>query len=98
VVDLVGGQSMRALAPLSRDPKKVVSVADPSVAELGGEMVRRKGGRADLERAAALMVEGRLDPHVVSTYPLARAAEAMALVEDGHALGKVVIDPTLQDR
>ncbi|BCL28832.1 NADP-dependent oxidoreductase [Streptomyces aurantiacus] len=94
VVDLVGGASLRTVAPLVRDPKKVVSVADPAVAELGGEMVHRRVDRADLERVAALMVEGRLDPYIVRTYPLSQAPEALALVESGHALGKVVIDLT----
>jgi NADPH:quinone reductase len=93
VVDMVGGESLRTAAPLVRDPRKLVSVTDPAVAELGGRMVVRRLDRADLERAAALMVEGHLDPHVVATYPLAKAAEAMALVEDGHALGKVVLTP-----
>jgi NADPH:quinone reductase-like Zn-dependent oxidoreductase len=94
LVDLVGGESLRTVAPLARSPRKVVSVGDYSVSEIGGEMVRRRVDRAALERAAALMVEGRLDPHVVNTYPFSRAAEALALVEDGHALGKVVIEMT----
>ncbi|MFJ9033721.1 NADP-dependent oxidoreductase [Streptomyces sp. NPDC102274] len=98
LVDLVGGQSLRTVAPLAGDPKKVVSVADPTVSELGGEMVRRRADRADLERAAALMVRGRLDPHIVKSYPFSQAAEALALVENGHALGKVVIDMTLTNR
>ncbi|WP_328494858.1 NADP-dependent oxidoreductase [Streptomyces sp. NBC_00414] len=95
LVDLVGGESLRAVAPLARDPKKVVSVTDPTVAELGGEMVRRRMDRADLEQAAALMVQGHLDPYIVNTYPLSQAAEAVALVESGHAPGKVVVDLTL---
>ncbi|MFS8199400.1 NADP-dependent oxidoreductase [Streptomyces sp. CWNU-52B] len=94
LVDLVGGASLRTLAPLARDPKKVVSVTDPTVAELGGEMVLRRMDRTDLEDAAALMVQGRLDPYIVKTYPFSQAAEAVALVESGHALGKVVIDVT----
>ncbi|RDG36495.1 NADP-dependent oxidoreductase [Streptomyces corynorhini] len=94
VVDLVGGASLRAVAPLSREAGKVVSVTDPTVSELGGEMVRRRVDRSDLERAAALMVQGRLDPQVGKTYPLSQAADALALVEHGHALGKVVIDMT----
>ncbi|AXG82698.1 NADP-dependent oxidoreductase [Streptomyces paludis] len=94
LVDLVGGASLRTVAPLVREPKYIVSVTDGTVTELGGEMVRRRAARADLERAAALMVEGRLDPHVVRTYPLARSAEALALLEDGHAVGKIVIDMT----
>jgi NADPH:quinone reductase len=93
LVDLVGGEALRAAAPLIGDPAKLVSVTDPAVADLGGEMVRRHGDRAALERAATLMVEGRLDPHVVATYPLSRAAEALALVEGGHTLGKLVLKP-----
>ena len=98
MVDLVGGESLRTVAPLAGDPKKLVSVGDQTVSELGGEMVRRHFDRADLERAAALMVRGRLDPHIVKSYPLSQAAEALAVVENGHALGKVVIDMTLTSR
>ncbi|GGZ71898.1 NADP-dependent oxidoreductase [Streptomyces subrutilus] len=93
VVDLVGGPSLRTLAPLATHREKVVSAADPTVADLGGAMVIRRADRADLERAADLLVEGRIDPHITS-YPFAQAAEALALVEGGHALGKVVIDMT----
>lgn len=95
LVDLVGGQSLRIVAPLVADPRKLVSAGDQAVSELGGEMVRRRLGRADLERAAALMAQGRLDPRIARSYPLSRAGEALALVENGHALGKVVIDMTL---
>jgi NADPH:quinone reductase len=95
LVDLVGGESLRAVAPLVGDPKKLVSVGDHTVAELGGEMVRRHLGRADLERAAALFAQGRLDPRITKSYPFSQAADALAVVENGHALGKVVIDMTL---
>ncbi|MFG2598748.1 NADP-dependent oxidoreductase [Streptomyces sp. NPDC048462] len=94
LVDLVGGDSLRTLAPLVDDPARVLSVTDPAVVELGGAMVVRRGERADLERAAALLLEGNIDPHVVATYPFSRAADALALVESGHSLGKVVIDMT----
>lgn len=94
LVDLVGGASLRTVAPLVRDARKLVSVGDATVSELGGELVRRHLGRADLERAAALMVQGRLDPHIVRSFPLSQAAEALAAVENGHALGKVVIHMT----
>jgi NADPH:quinone reductase-like Zn-dependent oxidoreductase len=92
VADNVGGESLRAVAPLAR---AIVSVGDPSVTELGGEMVRRRLDRANLERVAELMTAGRLDPHITRTYPLARADEALALVESGHSSGKVVIDLSL---
>ncbi|MET9627273.1 NADP-dependent oxidoreductase [Lentzea sp. NPDC006480] len=92
VADNVGGESLRTVAPLAR---AIVSVGDPSVTELGGEVVRRRLDRANLERVAELMTAGRLDPHITRTYPLARADEALALVESGHTSGKLVIDLSL---
>ena len=89
VVDNVGGDSLREIAPLGR---RVISVGDPSVTEVGGVAVERRVDRAGLERVAELMVAGKLDPHITGTYPLARANEALALVESLHARGKVVID------
>lgn len=35
---------------------------------------------------------GELDPRVSRTFPLDRADEALRAVEDGHALGKIVIE------
>jgi NADPH:quinone reductase-like Zn-dependent oxidoreductase len=95
VVDTVGGESLRGVAPLAAKPDALVSVGDLSVTELGGVFVRRRLDRTGLERVAELMVTGRLDPHITATYPLARAEEALALVESRHASGKVVIDMRL---
>ncbi|MEU6826662.1 NADP-dependent oxidoreductase [Streptomyces atriruber] len=95
VVDTVGGDSLRSVAPLATKPDALVSVGDPSVGELGGTSVHRRLDRRGLERVAELMAAGRLDPHITATYPLARAEEALALVESGHASGKIVIDMRL---
>ncbi|GAA3232437.1 NADP-dependent oxidoreductase [Pseudonocardia petroleophila] len=95
VVDTVGGASLRAVAPLAPTPDALVSVGDRSVTELGGAFVRRRLDRSGLEHVADLMVTGRLDPTVAATYPLARAQEALALVESGHAPGKLVVDMAL---
>jgi NADPH:quinone reductase-like Zn-dependent oxidoreductase len=95
VVDAVGGDSMRGVAPLAAKPDALVSIGDPSVTELGGVPVHRRLDRSGLERVAALMVAGRLDPNITAVYPLARAEEALALVESKHASGKVVIDMRL---
>ncbi len=92
VVDLVGGASLRAVAPLAATPRAVVSVGDPTVGEVGGVVVERHTDRRTLERVAALMVQGVLDPHVTAVYPFDRAAQALARVEDGHATGKTVLD------
>jgi NADPH:quinone reductase-like Zn-dependent oxidoreductase len=92
VVDNVGGESLREVAPLGAT---LISVGDPAVTELGGAVVHRRLDRASLERVADLMVAGKLDPHITRTYPLARAGEALALVESLHAKGKFVIDMSL---
>lgn len=91
VFDLVGGQALRAVAPLT-DPARLFSVADkPLVAELGGRDVVRDRSTRVLDALAALVATGDLDPWVRTVFPFARAGEALAEVESGHALGKVVI-------
>ena len=47
--------------------------------------------RADLEWLAEQAAEGALRPVVGSTFPLAQAADALRLIETGHARGKVVV-------
>jgi NADPH:quinone reductase-like Zn-dependent oxidoreductase len=92
VFDLVGGDALRAVAPLT-DPARLFSVADkPLVAELGGRDVPRDRSTAVLDALAARVDAGDLDPWVRTVLPFDRAAEALAAVEEGHVLGKVVID------
>jgi NADPH:quinone reductase-like Zn-dependent oxidoreductase len=50
-----------------------------------------KPNPADLERLAALAVEGKLVPVIDSVHSLERTADAMRRLADGHALGKVVV-------
>ncbi|MFC5064883.1 NADP-dependent oxidoreductase [Actinomycetospora atypica] len=95
VVDLVGGASLRAVAPLAVEPARVVAVGDPTVVEIGGAMPERHTDRATLERVAALMVQGVLDPTVTTVVPLSGAGEALLEVESGHSIGKTVLDLTL---
>ncbi|MHC1561549.1 NADP-dependent oxidoreductase [Actinomycetospora sp. C-140] len=91
VFDLVGGDALRAVAPLT-DPAHLFSVADkPLVAELGGRDVARDRSTRVLDALAGLVADGALDPFVRTVLPFDRVAEALATVEDGHALGKVVI-------
>lgn len=44
-----------------------------------------------LEKIGALVDHGAIRPVVEKTYPLEAAAEAMAYVETGRAVGKVVV-------
>jgi len=39
-----------------------------------------------------LLTSGRAVPHIGATFPLEEAAAALALVADGGAIGKVIID------
>ncbi len=93
VLDLVGGDALRDVAGLAKKPSAVVTAADPqTVAELHGVGVERDGGSDSLAAIAALVAEGKLDPHVTDVVPLDRAGEALASVESGHIRGKVVIE------
>ncbi|WP_435190521.1 NADP-dependent oxidoreductase [Streptomyces sp. bgisy126] len=91
IVDLVGGASLRTVAPLARDPRNVIAVGDMSVPDLGGRFVERRVDRENLERAARLTLDGVLAPVITAVHPLSEAPAALAAVENGHASGKVVI-------
>jgi NADPH:quinone reductase-like Zn-dependent oxidoreductase len=50
-----------------------------------------KETREDLRALAELIERGDVTPVVGRTFPLVEAAEAVRLVESGHATGKVVV-------
>jgi NADPH:quinone reductase-like Zn-dependent oxidoreductase len=91
VFDLAGGDGLRAIAELLADRSKLISAGDPSVQELGGHMIERDRTSRVLELVAALIVDGKLDPHVEDIVPFDKAPDAVAGVEAGHAKGKIVI-------
>ncbi|GAA2698060.1 NADP-dependent oxidoreductase [Actinoplanes palleronii] len=91
IVDLVGGTSLRAVAPLAKDPRTVIAVDDMSVAEIGGRFVERRLDRENLERTARLALDGVLTPAITAVHPLSDAPAALAAVENGHTSGKVII-------
>lgn len=92
ILDLVGGDALRAVAELVSDRSRLMTATDPdTVADLGGIGVERDGSGAVLAEVAQLVADGKLDPHVTDVVPLERAAEALASVESGHGRGKVVI-------
>lgn len=90
VVDTVGGASLRQVAELVTTRSRMVSIADPGVAELGGSFVSSTA--AGLQAVAELVTEGKVDSKVLQTYPFDEAPQALRSVESGHVLGKVVID------
>jgi NADPH:quinone reductase-like Zn-dependent oxidoreductase len=100
LLDLVGGETVaRALGAL-RDGGVCVTMASGAgvgaLRERGGGRVRVAGmlvepDRAGMEAIAALAAEGALRPHVAQTFPLAEAARAHQLSEEGHMQGKLVL-------
>ena len=68
-----------------------VDTVGETAAEFGGTGRRR--GEGTLAKLVALVREGQVDPHVVRTYPLVEAAQALVEVETGHAGGKIVLLP-----
>ncbi|HEY0936510.1 MAG TPA: NADP-dependent oxidoreductase [Trebonia sp.] len=92
ILDLVGGDGLRAVAPLLSDRSKLVSAGDPvTVDELGGHAIERDRTSRVLDLVAALVADRKLDPHVEDILSLDDAPQALAAVEHGHARGKVVI-------
>ncbi|WP_433448177.1 NADP-dependent oxidoreductase [Streptomyces sp. CA-142005] len=94
VYDLVGGPVLTEAAELLKDRAKLVTAGSPqqAVAALGGAAVQRVRTAAVLEAVADLAVRGALNPHVTRVFPLEQAGQALRAVEDGHALGKIVIE------
>ena len=92
ILDLAGGDGLRAVAGLLTDRGKLISAGDPGVGELGGHFIERDRTSRVLEIVGSLVADGKLDPHVEDVRPLDEAADALAGVEVGHARGKVVIE------
>ena len=70
---------------------RLYSVTDKAlVKQLGGAEVMRDRRTAVLSGLARLVAVGHLDPLVTEVRPLNTADETLALVDDGHATGKVV--------
>ncbi|MFG3531339.1 NADP-dependent oxidoreductase [Streptomyces sp. NPDC047917] len=93
VFDLVGGDTLRAVAPLLADPAALISAGDkPLAVELGGAAVERARNAAVLDEVAKLAATGALRTHVNRSFPLTGAGDALRAVESGHTLGKIVIE------
>lgn len=92
IIDLVGGRALLDIAPLAKDPSLIISAADSAtVQQLGGTAVTRT--REGLEKITGVAEYGLVDPNVRERFDLEHAMAAIALVEGGHAAGKVIIEP-----
>ncbi|APC37739.1 MULTISPECIES: NADP-dependent oxidoreductase [Nocardiopsis] len=91
VLDFVGGGVVQEPVPLTGGPTRIVSIADPSVQELGGHWLWVRPDSEDLAELAHLADDGRLTVHVDREFPLSEAAEAWRLSQAGRTRGKIVL-------
>lgn len=97
VFDLIDGETReRSWGVLKNGGVLVSTLTEPSQ-----EKARQFGVRAlrytveadagELAEIAALVELGKVKPHVQKTFPLNSAADALASVEGGHSVGKIVL-------
>ena len=91
-LDLVGGEALDATPGLLAPKGRWASIVDPSVRDRGGRYVFVRPDPHDLAALASLADDGRLTVPVARTFPLAEAAEAHRLIEQGHTRGKIVLE------
>lgn len=91
--DLVGGEPLRELAPLLRDPAGLITGADrAAAAELGGSGIVRHRTTEVFGIVGRLAAEGAFSTSVTEVVPFAEAGRALRAVEEGHTRGKIVLD------
>lgn len=66
-------------------------VSDETAEELGVPPLGPARSVTRLVELTKLYEQGKLDIHIRSTYPLARAADAHREIQSGHGRGKVVL-------
>ncbi|MDQ4085179.1 MAG: NADP-dependent oxidoreductase [Actinomycetota bacterium] len=91
-LDFAGGDALTATRDLLTSEGRVGSVVDPAVlSERGGRYVFVRPDADMLARLAGHAADGRLRVEVSETYPLERAADALARSKEGHTRGKLVV-------
>jgi NADPH:quinone reductase-like Zn-dependent oxidoreductase len=92
VVDYIGGESLEMSPRVVKNPERIVSVVDAAtVKAVGGQYAFVRPDPRHLAELATLVDDGVLRIELARTFPLAQAADAQRLVEEGHVRGKVAI-------
>lgn len=93
VLDMLGGETLRASGDLLRKPGRVVSLRDPTgVDTLGGTYVFVRPDTRQLGALHRLVEAGRLRAEIQSVHPLDHVRAAVAEAATGHVRGKVVLE------
>ncbi|MCP3803196.1 NADP-dependent oxidoreductase [Allokutzneria sp. A3M-2-11 16] len=91
VLDLVGGDAVEESLPLVRRADRIASIVDAQVLAKGGNYVWVRPDSAGLAELADLADSGKLTVHVDQALPLAEAARAWQLNQEGRTRGKIVL-------
>jgi NADPH:quinone reductase-like Zn-dependent oxidoreductase len=92
VLDYVGGESLESSTKVVKNPERIVSVVDAAtVQRIGGQYAFVRPDPRHLAELATMVDDGALRIELARTFPLAQAADAQRLVEEGHVRGKVAI-------
>jgi NADPH:quinone reductase-like Zn-dependent oxidoreductase len=97
VFDLIDGETReRSWKLLKKGGILVTTLTDPSQDKAKEHGVRAtrytvEEDGSELAEIALLVTSGIVKPHVQKTYPLLSAVDALASVEEGHSVGKIVM-------
>lgn len=85
------GDGLETTLAVLKESGKHASIADGTVGAHGGRYIWVRPDGKELERLNALVAQGKLGVHVVSSYPMQEAAAAFTQSMSGHAGGKIVL-------
>ena len=97
VFDLIdGGTRERSWQLVRKGGILVTTLTDPSQDKAREHGIRAtrytvEADGSELAEIAGLLTSGKVKPHVQKTFPLRSAVDALASVEEGHAVGKIVM-------
>jgi NADPH:quinone reductase-like Zn-dependent oxidoreductase len=97
VFDLIDGDTReRSWKLLKKGGILVTTLTDPSQQKATEHGVRAtrytvEADGSELAEIAGLVTSGEMKPHVQRIYPLGSAVDALASVEEGHSVGKIVM-------
>jgi NADPH:quinone reductase-like Zn-dependent oxidoreductase len=97
VFDLIDGETReRSWKLLKKGGVLVTTLTDPSQDKANEYGVRAtrytvEADGPELVEIAGPVTSGKVKPHIQKTYPLRSAVDALASVEEGHSVGKVVM-------
>ncbi|MEU4352324.1 NADP-dependent oxidoreductase [Streptomyces sp. NPDC023838] len=90
-LDFVGGGVVDLSQALLKQRERIVSIADQTAVEKGGHSLWVRPVSEDLTELARLADAGKLKVNVERTFPLAEAADAWRLNQEGRTRGKIVL-------